>query len=72
MPHGAQQQVAAALHVDKGFVSKVMDDAVKPKTDLGRKKVRAVQVALARRLRLPVDEVFPNEKEAAPQLAHAS
>jgi transcriptional regulator with XRE-family HTH domain len=72
MPFGAQRQVATALGVDRGYVSKVMDGAVKPKTPLGMKKLRLVQTALARRLRLPVDEVFPTKEEAAPPMARAS
>lgn len=72
MPHGAQREVAHELQVAEAYVSGVMNDLVQPRTALGRKKLRTVQVALSRKLRLPVDEVFANEKEAAPSLARAS
>jgi transcriptional regulator with XRE-family HTH domain len=72
MPYGAQKEVAKELGVLEGYVSEVMNDLVHPKTATGKKKLRTVQVALSRKLRLPVDEVFPTEKEAAPEMARAS
>jgi hypothetical protein len=72
MPHGAQREVAHELHVAEGYVSEVMNDLVQPRTAMGRKKLRTVQVALSRKLRLPVDEVFPTKEEAAPPMARAS
>lgn len=73
MPFGAQREVAIELQVDPAYVSKVMDDAVRPKTEASRKKLRRTQVAIARKLRLPVAEAFPQTNDEAPQdLAHAS
>lgn len=66
LPFGAQRAVALELQVDPAYVSKVMDDAVRPKTPRGKKQLRTVQVALSRKLRLPVDEVFPPSPIAAP------
>lgn len=64
MPHGSQKAVAAELAVDEAFVSKVMSDDVRPKTEAGRKKLRRVQVALARKLGRTVDDVFPKQEAA--------
>jgi transcriptional regulator with XRE-family HTH domain len=59
MPFGAQIEVARAESVSESYVSAVMSDAVEPKTPPTRKKLRRVQVALARKLGRPVDDVFP-------------
>lgn len=59
MPRGAQRQIATEHGVKEGYVSEVMGDLVRPTTEAGRKKLRRVQVALARKLGKPVDEVFP-------------
>lgn len=59
MPFGAQKAVSTEQRVDPGYVSKVMDDAIRAKTEPGRKKLRRVQVALARKLGVTVDEAFP-------------
>ena len=65
MPFRAQAEVAASEHVAESYVSAVMNDAVRPKTDLTRKKLRRVQVALARKLGVTVDEAFPPASQAA-------
>lgn len=65
MPFGAQREVAAEQSVDAGYVSRVMNDEVHPKTPLARKKLRRVQVALARKLGVTVDEAFPPQKQEA-------
>lgn len=65
MPFGAQREVAAEQAVDAGYVSRVMNDEVHPKTPPARKKLRRVQVALARKLGRPVDDVFPQDKHEA-------
>lgn len=73
MPFGAQREVSAEQRVDPGYVSKVMNDEIRPKTLASRKKLRRVQVALSRKLGMRVDEVFPiSEQEATPHLARAS
>jgi hypothetical protein len=59
MPFGGQAEVAAAEGVDRPYVSNVMNDEVFPKTPTARKKLRRVQVALARKIGRPVDDVFP-------------
>ena len=69
MPFGAQLAVSHEQRVDPGYVSKVMSDDIRPKTPAGRKKLRRVQVALARKLGVTVDEAFPPTSE--PQSAAA-
>jgi hypothetical protein len=66
MPYGARKDVASELQVDGTYVSRVMNGEVIPKTELGRKKLRRVQVALARKLGRTADEVFP------PEIAHTT
>lgn len=72
-PHGVQRDVAAELGLSKTTVSKIMRGEMVPKTPKAKATMRKVQVAVARRLRLPVDEVFPPEHkaEAAPFAAAA-
>jgi hypothetical protein len=64
MPSGAQREVARELRVDPSYVSRVMADDIRPKTRLGRKSVRRVQVAIARKLGMTVDEAFPPAEPA--------
>ena len=75
LPFGAQREVSTEQRVDPGYVSKIMDGAIRPKTEPGRKKLRRIQVALARKLGVTVDEAFPPEVEArqeTPQFAKVS
>lgn len=73
MPYGAQKEVATDESVTETYVSLVMGDAVNPKTAEGRKKLRRVQVAIARKLGRRVDDVFPQtNQETAPPMAAAS
>lgn len=65
MPFGAQLEVAKAEGVSPSYISAVMSDEVFPKTPATRKKLRRIQVALARKLGKPVDEAFPQPTEAA-------
>jgi predicted transcriptional regulator len=58
MPFRAQSDVAAAEQVAESYVSAVMNGTVHPKTEATRKKLRRVQVALARKLGRRVDDVF--------------
>jgi transcriptional regulator with XRE-family HTH domain len=69
LPFGAQREVAAAEQVDRAYVSKVMNGEIFPKTPPARKKLRRVQVALARKLGVTVDEAFPPEVQTPIALA---
>jgi hypothetical protein len=64
MPYGAQLEVAKEQAVSESYVSAVMNGDVRPKTDVTRKKLRRVQVALARKLGVTVDEAFPPHIES--------
>jgi predicted XRE-type DNA-binding protein len=59
---GAQNEIALRLDVSKSTVSKVMNDKV---SDLAATTIRKVRVAIARKLRMRVDEVFPPTQNAA-------
>jgi hypothetical protein len=65
MPYGAQHQVAIEEEVSESYVSAVMSDEVRPKTSTTRKKLRRVQVAIARKLGRTVDDAFPRESATA-------
>jgi hypothetical protein len=71
MPYGAQKEVAVEEQCSEGYVSLVMSDDIRPKTEAGRKRLRSVQVAIARKLRLRVDDVFPPASPNAPAGAPA-
>lgn len=58
LKNGVQKEIAAALDVDESVVSRVMNDKG---ADLSPATRRRVQVAIARKLRMPVDEAFPSE-----------
>lgn len=61
LPHGAVTQIASRTGRAKSHVSSVIH---------GHRRDRRVEVAVARLLRLPVDDVFPPAREtAAPQEA---
>lgn len=65
MPFGAQREVAAEQAVDAAYVSRVMNEEIHAKTPASRKKLRRVQVALARKLGVTVDEAFPPQTATA-------
>jgi hypothetical protein len=67
MPFGAQRAVSAEQRVDPAYVSKVMNDEIHPKTPTAQKKLRRVQVALARKLGRRVDDVFGGDIAPAPE-----
>jgi len=69
MPYGAQRDVAFDQGVKESYVSLVMSGEMRPKTLAARKKLRRVQVAIARKLGRPVDEVFPPDIAPAQPLA---
>ena len=73
MPHGAQRAVAAQFGVSEAYVSVIMNEQAMPKTAVSLEKVQRIQAALAARLALPVEDVFPDvQEEAAPVTASAS
>lgn len=59
MPFGAQLAVATECGVSKQYVSAVMNGDMRPKGADAQKRVRRVQVAIARKLGVTVDEAFP-------------
>lgn len=61
MPFGALREVSTDQRVDPGYVTRVMNGEIRPKMAASRKKLRRVQVALARKLGVTVDEAFPSE-----------
>jgi hypothetical protein len=63
IPHGAQREIARDLAIAESYVSAVMTGDARPKTPRARKTVRRVQVAIARKLGVTVDEAFPPQTE---------
>jgi transcriptional regulator with XRE-family HTH domain len=61
LPNGAQRVIARKLGVAESVVSRVMNDKG---SDLSPQTIRRVRVAIARKLRMRVDEVFPEERAA--------
>ena len=59
---GAQKEIARALDVPEAYVSRVMNDKAQ---HLPAEKVRAIQVAIARRLGMRVDEAFPRDLQSS-------
>jgi hypothetical protein len=53
--HGAVREIAGATELSEGHVSQVIN---------GKRRDRVVEVAVARRLQMPVDEVFTPEVKA--------
>lgn len=54
--HGAVKELAAATQRSEGHVSQVVN---------GKRRDRVVEVAVARRLQMPVDEVFESAAQRA-------
>lgn len=71
MPHGAQLAVATEMEVSTTYVSAVMNGIVRPQTLPAQKKLRRVQVALARKLGRRVDEVFGGDSAPVVETAPA-
>lgn len=72
IPHGAQREIATDLGLAESYVSAVITGDARPKTARARKTVRRVQVAIARKLGVPVDVAFPQTTQDATPLAAAS
>lgn len=66
MPHGALQEVARAEGVANSYVTAVMNGTVAAKSPRAKKRLRRIQVALARKLGRRVDDVFGDAAVAAP------
>jgi DNA-binding transcriptional regulator YdaS (Cro superfamily) len=58
LPHGKQRQIARRLGVSETYVSNVVAGVDLPTTDRGWKTYRRVQAAIARALRMRVNEAF--------------
>lgn len=67
MPHGVQTAIATAEKVSDAYVTAVMNGTITPKSPAAKRKLRRVQVALARMLDLRVDEAFPQTEQEAPR-----
>lgn len=65
LEHGAQKRIAASIGVAEPTVSLVITGNYRPRTERGRKTQRKVQVAVARALRMKVQDVFPADSQAA-------
>ncbi|MBA3891593.1 MAG: hypothetical protein H0X64_13795 [Gemmatimonadaceae bacterium] len=59
MPFGAQKAIAAEEGVAESYVSAAVADELRPKTPAARMRLRRIRVAVARKLKMRVDEVFP-------------
>jgi predicted XRE-type DNA-binding protein len=59
LPYGFQREIARKLDVQESQVSRVMNDEVHGISPL---RVRRIRVAIARKLRMRVDEVFPSDE----------
>lgn len=59
LPWGAQKEIAERLGVAESVVSRVMNDKG---SDLKPETLRKIRVAIARKIGMRVDEVFPDER----------
>lgn len=57
--YGDVRAIAAAVGVHPSYVSKARHGALRPTTPAGRRQLRRIQVAIARRLGARVDTLFP-------------
>ena len=64
MEHGTQRKIARLLGLSEGYVSLVVSGIARPRTERGRKTLRKVQVAVARAVKMKVEDVFPPEQAA--------
>lgn len=59
LEHGERKKIAEALGVPAPTVSNVINGWYRPRSEKGRKTQRRVQVAVARALKVKVEELFP-------------
>jgi len=64
MPYGGQKEAAGIAEVDETYVSRVFSGQVRPKTKEAKLKFRRTQVALARVMKMAVDELFTADEVA--------
>ena len=64
LEYGSRKKIAEMLRVPAPTVSNVITGAYRPRTERGRKTLRKVQVAVARAVKMKVEDVFPPEKAA--------
>lgn len=65
LPRGAQAEIARELGKPTSVVAMVLTGKYPAATSKGAATVRKVQVAVARKLRRRVDELFPRQQSAA-------
>lgn len=61
LPHGAQARIAARLRIDRATVSRVMNDKL---DGIAPRTIERVRREIARRIKLPVEDVFPAQDAA--------
>ena len=64
LEQGDRQRIAKAIGVAAPTISNVITGAYRPRTEKGRKTLRKVQVAVARAVKMKVEDVFPPEQAA--------
>jgi transcriptional regulator with XRE-family HTH domain len=62
LPYGKQKEIAEAEGVSESFVSNVLSATKLPRTERGWRTYRRVAVRIARVLKVPVDEAFPETR----------
>jgi hypothetical protein len=63
LPHGAQREIAQKFGLSDAYVTSVVKGEDFPATSRGWQTYRKVQVAIARKLRMRLDEAFsPTER----------
>jgi hypothetical protein len=78
LEQGEQKEIAAAEKVSETYVSLALSDGILPRTEKGRRTLRRVRVAIARRMGRRVDDVFgpitggPRDDGMATTLAKAA
>jgi transcriptional regulator with XRE-family HTH domain len=63
MPFGSQKEIAAETGLSRSLVSQVVNDTYRPVTPQGQRTMRRLQVRIARKLGMRVDEAFPPKIE---------
>jgi hypothetical protein len=71
-PHGAGKEIAIEAGVSEALVSRILGGSFLPTTPKGRATERRIQVRIARKLGMKVDDVFPPKTEPAAAEASAA